>query len=148
MLKMTLKKFFETDIDEGNRELYILKKDKRILYIGISERGIWNRWFGAMSGHMPRNGWGEFFPGSQAGRAVIENFPKSWEWQIELWAIKDCCKFLAIPYNERFTIKHVEPLMVEKLRPELNRMHANYGSIESDLIDTSHLKDVHRKTFG
>jgi hypothetical protein len=150
MLKMTLKKFFKTDIDEGRHELYILKRGSDVLYIGISERGVWNRWFGRMSGHMMRNIWGEFFPGSQAGRAVIENFPKSWQWTIELWTIQDCAEFLNIQAgNESIYLHHVEQLMIEKLQPSLNVMHARYNKDTSDLFDTSaDQQKAHRKLYG
>jgi hypothetical protein len=149
MLKMTLKKFFESDIDEGNHELYILKQSRRVLYIGISERGVWNRWFGFRGPHIGRNLWGEMFPNSPAGRAVIENFPKSWKWQFELWTVEDCVKFLAIPHNDRFTIHHVERLMIEKLKPSLNVTYANYHADTSDLFDTSdQQKKAHRDLYG
>jgi hypothetical protein len=148
MRKMTFKKFFETDWDEKDYELYILKKGKSVLYIGITERGIWNRWFG-QRGHMPRNGWGEFFHGSQAGRAVIENFPESWKWTMEVWSLNDCIKFLGIPYNRHFTIHNVEPFMIEHLHPSLNGTYARYHTDTSDLFDTTdQQQEAHRKTFG
>lgn len=147
---MTLKKFFESDVDEGAHELYILRKGRRILYIGISERGVWNRWFGNLSAHMLRNGWGEFYPSSQAGRAVIENFPKSWSWTLELWTIKDCTDFLSIPYHERMTIHYVEPLMIRKLKPSLNTVFVNYATKDGDLINhhEDETRAAHRKIFG
>jgi hypothetical protein len=147
MLTVTFREFFETSWDEGDHELYSLKKGKRVLYVGISECGIWNRWFG-QRGHLPRNGWGEFFPGSQAGRAVIENFPKSWKWTIEIWTLQDCAKFLEIQAgNESVFLHHIERLMIERLQPSLNVSYAHYHKDTSDLIDMSATQKAHQALF-
>jgi hypothetical protein len=150
MLTMSFKDFFETEWSEGEHELYILKRNAEPIYVGITVRGIWNRWFDSR-GHMPRNGWGEFFNGSQVGRAVIENFPESWGWEMELWTLDDCIRFLGEEVDGlRLEIRHTEKLMIDKLKPSLNFRDAlHYHKDTSDLIDTSRLQQkAHRELYG
>jgi hypothetical protein len=149
MLTMTFKDFYQTDWDEGQHELYILKRGSDVLYIGISERGIWNRWFGGRSSHILSNLWGEKFPGSEVGRAVLENALESADWIMELWTVQDCADFLTEYSHLKFTsIRQVEPFMIEELKPSLNVIFANYQKKQTDLIDRSHLAEAHRKIFG
>jgi len=124
VIKTTLEKFYKSDVDSlDNFELYILKDKRKVLYIGISKRGIWNRWFDPR-GHMPKNIYGDFYYGSSVGRKVITSFPKSWKWTIELWTRKDCLEFLKIDETDsvRFviSINYCESAMIAILKPKLN----------------------------
>lgn len=93
MIEITFKQFYEYTYDEeGFHELYIMKNGlDEILYIGISNQNIWNRWFG-MRGHILDNG--KFMSGeSSVGKNVVNHLPDSWNWKIQLWTLDDCIEF-------------------------------------------------------
>lgn len=48
--------------------------------------------------------------------------PDSWDWKIQLWTLEDCLRFCADELNPkgRYTIKWLEPIMIQRLRPNLN----------------------------
>jgi len=84
MIEITFKNFFEYKYShEEFHELYIMKNGlDEVLYIGISEQNIWNRWFG-FNGHI-RDG-GNFLQGrSSVGEKVVDYLPDSWDWKIQL----------------------------------------------------------------
>jgi hypothetical protein len=147
MITMTFADFYKTDWDEGEHELYVLKRGSDVLYVGISERGIWNRWFGSW-GHIPANGWGERFAGSQAGRAVLQNAPESANWIMELWTVQDCARFINRPDLRFRNIRQVEPYMIELLKPSLNVALTTYAKKPSELIDHAELEAAYREVFG
>jgi len=74
----------EYDSKDEVPELYVLKNEALVLYVGISTRNIWERWFGGFGSHLVRNYYGEWFSTSDAGRAVLENMPASKDWMVEL----------------------------------------------------------------
>ena len=122
MIELNFKQFHEQQYRENRYELYVLKNETgNILYVGISKRDIWERWFG-WGGHMTWDGdviYGE----SPIGVKIKNNMPDSLNWKIQLWTLKDC---LRICRNElsstapEITIHDVEPIMIQKLSPVLN----------------------------
>ena len=122
MIEITFRKFFEYKYHEDDfHELYIMKNGLgEILYIGISSENIWNRWFG-WRGHI-MVGTNYLVGESSVGRKVVDHLPDSWNWKIQLWTLEDCKEFCAddLNPNGRYTIKWLEPLMIQKLRPALN----------------------------
>lgn len=149
MISLKFGKFMDGNYDDKDEchELYILKKDNQVLYVGISKRDIWDRWFSGWSSHMILNGWGEWFSDSRVGRAVTENMPVSLEWDIEFFTKEDCLKLLG-QNIEKCSIEYIEGLIINKLQPSLNIALANYSHGQTDLIDFSHLKAGHRKVYG
>jgi len=122
MIEITFREFFEYKYrEEGFHELYIMKNGLgEILYIGISEQNIWNRWFG-LNGHIMEGP--NFLIGeSSVGRKVVDHLPDSWDWKIQLWTLNDCVEFCADELNPdgRYDIKTLEPFMIQKLRSSLN----------------------------
>ena len=135
MFSTTLKQFKSgdcpvgepTDCKANNYELYVVKNlSNEILYIGISQANIWDRWFGSrgrlrtyLSGY-----WCD-----SISREFIENLPESWNWIIDLYTFWDCARTVKLPdyikvsleelyyYNG---IKDFERAMIEKYHPKLN----------------------------
>jgi hypothetical protein len=150
MISVRFEEFMNGEYDNKDEahELYVLKNESLVLYVGISTRNIWERWFGSISSHLVRNYYGEWFSTSDAGRAVLENMPVSNDWTIELWTLQDCIDFL----GERFaranksalSIRYVEPYMIGKLRPSLNVIYANYeeGRTEGQ-GDSANISELH-----
>ena len=122
MIEITFKDFYEYKYrEDGFHELYVMKNGlEEILYVGISNQNIWNRWFG-WNGHImdgPRYMVGE----SSVGQKIVDHLPDSCNWKIQLWTFKDCVSFCADELNPhgRYTIKWLEPFMIQKLHPSLN----------------------------
>lgn len=121
MITLTFAEFHKGDYDDKDEchDLYIIKRDTETLYVGISTRDVWNRWFGQWGGHIRRNGWGEYFHTSEIGRAVIENMPQSNNWTVELWTLDDLRKYFATPL---LSLRRAENLMIKQLKPCHNTM--------------------------
>lgn len=153
MIKLRFEKFMSGKYDNKDEahELYVLKNESLVLYVGISTRDIWNRWFGGNSSHLVKNFYGEWFSTSDAGRAVIENLPASNNWIVELWTLQDCIDFL----DDRFeganksalTINYVEPFMIGKMRPSLNINYANYEKPAENAEVSAKTSGLHEKSF-
>ena len=62
---------------------------------------------------------------SSVGQKVVDHLPDSWDWKIQLWSLDDCLEFCSdeLNPNGRYTIKWLEPIMIQKLRPSLNVMY-------------------------
>jgi hypothetical protein len=113
--------------DDGKYRLYMMKNGLGdVLYIGISERSIWERWF-SWGGHMTWDG--DIIVGESSIGTKIENhLPDSLDWHIQLWTLQDCLEVLGdtIPSHVDHTIQDIEPLMIKKFAPALNRTY-NYN---------------------
>ena len=125
MISLTFEQFQNGDYeDNANHELYIVKDNKSVLYVGISSRGIWNRWFGKLDPHIGRNYEGKAYHGTNLGRAILNNLPRSLAWTIELWTIDDCTDFLGYELDEHakafVKIRFFESMMIRELKPSLN----------------------------
>jgi len=143
MLTLTFAEFAEgskfPDDFGRNYRLYVVRKGKNILYVGISEDHIWNRWFGGGTSHM----WfaqkysgtlegGSWQGNSRIGIEIQHNFPKSNKWLFDFWTLKEALDFMKTDYiyNEeynafiigihRLSIKDVEPEMINFLSPKFN----------------------------
>ena len=125
MIEITFKDFYEYKYHEdGFHELYIMKNGiEEILYVGISNQTIWNRWFG-WNGHII--GDARYMVGESAvGKKVVDHLPDSWDWKIQLWTLDDCVEFCAdeLKPNRRYDIKMLEPVIIQKLHPSLNTIY-------------------------
>src|ERR1051325_5832343 len=122
MIEIAFRELFDYQYpNEQFYELYVSKNGLgEVLYVGISSQNIWNRWFG-LNGHLsagPR-----FMIGvSPVGQKIVDHLPDSWSWKIQLWSLEDCCKFCVDELNPQssYTIKLLEPIMIQKLSPILN----------------------------
>ena len=150
MITMTFSQFTDPENfpDEKGLELYVLREKQNILYIGISQRNVWNRWFGNR-GRMWKGVGGSWGSGDHVGICIIENMPLSLNWEIDLWTLKECLTYLEWDYFHKdgftgeffkrqdgffpFTIKDVEPELIYTLSPAYN-MTYNNGHFEEDNI--------------
>jgi hypothetical protein len=74
---------FEDTPGDQAEELYLLRDGDEVIYIGITGRGIWQRWFDPFFGHTGARK-------SKVGELVNRMRPQSDEWMIELWTVDDC----------------------------------------------------------
>ena len=126
MIELTFQNFHEQKYDDAGYCLYIVKNGLGdVLYIGISEADVWTRWFG-WGGHMTWDG-DVVYAESPIGVKIENHLPDSLSWNIQLWTLEDCMEFLGdfIPPHVNRTIQDIEPLMIKRLSPALNRTY-NY----------------------
>jgi len=133
MIELSFDDFHEQNYEEKGFCLYVLKNGLGdVLYIGISTVSVWSRWFG-WGGNMMWDGkviYGE----TSIGEKIANHLPDSLDWKIQLWTLKDCQEFCGqeIPdpkfkltageYSD--AVREIEPRMIKKLSPALNR-HLN-----------------------
>lgn len=67
-------------------QLYLVRDEHEIYYIGISRTGIWYRWFDPFLGHFAKH--------SPIAERITWYGVRSNEWRIELWTLEDCLDFL------------------------------------------------------
>src|SRR5271157_2690979 len=122
MIELEFIQFHEQKYRGKRYELYMLNNGVGdILYIRISTRDVWERWFG-WGGHMMWDGkviCGE----SPIGVKIESNLPDSLQWKIQLWTLKDCITFFRneLPKDlHNITIHDIEPIMIQKLSPAIN----------------------------
>lgn len=125
MIALEFIKFHEQRYRRNRYELYLLKNGLGdTLYIGISTVDVWERWFG-WGGHMTWDG--DVIYGDSAVGVKIENhLPDSLRWKIQLWTLEDCRRFCRdkLPSDsETMTIRDIEPFMIQKVCPALNRTY-------------------------
>ena len=110
----------DKEYGEEPYQLYVVRKKTQVLYVGISESNIWNRWFYGNRGHVQTNIYGELMGRSSVGNAVTEE-PQACS--IELLTLSECieyCRDISHFKINRCDIKDVEPAMIFKLKPTLN----------------------------
>ena len=119
---MDFERFHNQDFIDRNYELYVLKNGSgNVLYLGITQRSIWERWFG-WSGHMV---WDRkvIYGNSPVGQKIEHHLPDSLKWKIQLWTLKDSIRFCREQLAKGMlirTIGDIEPIMIQKLSPILN----------------------------
>jgi len=156
MIEISFKAFHDQDYRERGYKLYVLKNgNEDVLYVGISTRSIWERWFG-MNGHIlwtDRYATGE----SEVGQKVVDHLPDSLQWKIQLWTLKDCisfCKDMLPSKRSSPMIQFVEPLMIQKLSPALNvacNLHPGKDTTpisEREKLRKKLLDDAYDKVFN
>ena len=125
MIELDFLQFHEQKYREKRYELYVLKNGLGdILYIGISQSNVWERWFG-WGGHMMWDG-NVIYGESPIGVKIENHLPDSLNWKIQLWTLEDCIKFCRkeLPGDIlKKTIHDVEPIMIRKLSPALNNTY-------------------------
>lgn len=125
MIELRFDDFREQKYEDKGFCLYVIKNGlDDILYIGISTMDVWKRWFG-WGGHMTWDG-NVIFGESYIGTKIENHLPDSLNWVIQLWTLSDCIEFCRkeMPdITSEITIREVEPIMIRKLSPALNRIH-------------------------
>lgn len=127
MIELCFNDFYQQNYEHKNYCLYIMKNGLGdILYIGISEVSVWERWFG-WGGHLVWEG-ALIYGQSSIGEKIENHLPESLRWNIQLWTLQDCIDFLgsSIPSHNSRTIQDIEPLMIKALAPALNHIY-NYS---------------------
>ena len=126
MRALTLREFYEdvriTAPSAYREELYVVRDSSgQALYVGISNRGIWLRWFGSR-GRMRQLPSGRWFGIDSTAWTIIDNMPQSWAWTIELWTVKDCAEALGAKLGDDDTrgSQRFEPGIIQLLQPRLN----------------------------
>jgi hypothetical protein len=121
MIELDFEKFHNHDYVEKGYDLYVMKNGPGDpLYVGISTRSIWERWFGS-NGHMVWDG-SIIYGTSAVGQKIEDHLPDSLTWNIQLWTLQDCIDFCKdiLPSNQIPSVDFVEPYMIQKLSPSLN----------------------------
>jgi hypothetical protein len=129
MIELTFYEFHEHYYDIHDEkftddffQLYVMKNGLGdVLYVGISRKDVWGRWFG-WGGHICWDG-NIIYGDSPIGVKIENHLPESLQWKIQLWTLNDCLDFCAnrLPDNVvGRNIEEIEPLMIQKLRPALN----------------------------
>lgn len=133
MITLTFEQFMKGDYDNRGEfhELYVLKGEGCVLYVGISTVGIWQRWFDYPNSHIALYGSKGMNYRSAAGEAVVKCLPESLNWSIELWTQQDCLKFL--DNQDLHDLRSIEGWMIDRLRPALNTEGRRYRIAEEDL---------------
>lgn len=126
MIEMEFSRFHDHDYVERGYRLYVMKNGVGDpLYIGVSKKSIWMRWFGTNFGHMIWEG--NIIRGnSSIGEKIEDHLPDSLTWKIQLWTARDCvkfCKELRNRYSYVPDIHTIEAHMVKKLSPILNSLY-------------------------
>lgn len=134
---------YDTKYDDKN--LYIVRNNESILYIGISETCIWSRWFSQRGSHMFFGYDFSLHGTSRIGKEIEDNIPNSLLWNIDLWSGKDALDFLEIKNSwddekgkykifdpfiqvERLCdVRYVETLMIRYIHPKYNSMGNNWS---------------------
>ncbi len=121
MIEIDFKSFHEQEYADDDYELYVMKNGVgSVLYVGISRRSIWERWFG-FGGHLL---WADQIiqGNSVVGQKIVDHLPDSLQWKIQLWTLDDCVRYCKDEYPIPATpnIGFVEPFMINKLSPILN----------------------------
>ena len=118
----------DKEYGEDQYQLYVVRKNTQVLYVGISESNIWNRWFNGGRGHVLINIYGEMIGRSSVGNSVV-NEPHLCS--IELWTLSECIEYCRSTTSfkiNRYDIKDIEPIMIHKLKPKLNVIfNTNYS---------------------
>lgn len=136
MLTLTFAEFAEGSKfpDFEDLSLYVVREGKKILYVGISQSNIYNRWFASPSSHMWITDDGRFGSNSSIGIHIASNLPKSYKWRFDFWTLKEALDFMKIDYlynadwqvclhpvsKRQLSIKDAEPKMINFLSPKFN----------------------------
>ena len=127
------------DAGEPGARFYALYDGPQCLYVGISRRWIWERWFDSTWGHIRGR---TSCLNSRVGQHVVDHLPASLEWMITLWTEKDVVLSFGEARNlgRHPGIEDLERLLIRHLKPSFNVTHnANsnfYGDDQGSAAET------------
>ncbi|HJS18003.1 MAG TPA: hypothetical protein VJ785_04600 [Anaerolineales bacterium] len=127
MIELDFEDFHDQKYEETGYALYVMKNGLGdVLYVGVSTRSIWDRWFG-WNGHLL---WVKNVVegNSSIGQKIVDHLPDSLKWKMQLWTPEECATFCIdlIPSDmQNPSLSFLEAFMIQKLSPILN---VNYNS--------------------
>ncbi len=155
MLEINFERFHNQNFKEKGYRLYVMKNGLGdVLYVGISNWSVWERWFG-WNGHIVWEG-KSIYGNSPVGEKIALHLPDSLKWKIQLWTNEDCVRFCkdVLPPNEAFhTAKYLEPFIIQKLSPILNEIHNLHPGKDTtpksewELMREMELDEVYKRVF-
>lgn len=133
MISLTFESFMNQryNAKQADYQLYVVRDDRQVYYVGISKRGVWSRWFGNR-GRMQQNAGGYWVSTDSISREIVEHWPQSLNYMIDLYTLADCQSFMAGKvddprfFSDRCRIDDLEPVMIDLLRPSLNGTYNTY----------------------
>ncbi len=155
MISLSFSEFYGTNWADEGYELYIVKDlTGSDMYIGISGRSIWERWFGGTTSHMEPLPNGSLAGISYIGEAIARRFPESWNWRVELWTLEDCVNSLLDAGTQsifgrsvhNLGIKDFEAYFIKVRNPYYNVMHA--GGANQDPLLKKRLDKAYGRIFN
>jgi hypothetical protein len=119
MYTLSFRKFTDPgNFPNDNVKLYVVRDRRDFLYIGVSKKNVWGRWFNQSRGRMRKDVYGNWVTHDAIGAYIARNLPGSLKWQVDLWRIDECADFLQTPSTYLFS---VESFMIAALLPRINR---------------------------
>jgi hypothetical protein len=154
VIEIDFASFYGQEYADEGYDLYVMKNGiGSVLYIGISRRSIWERWFG-FGGHIL---WADHgIEGKSAvGQKIVDHLPESLQWIIQLWTLEDCVNFCKdeYPIPAIPNIGFIEPLMINKLSPILNGSYNLYPGYDTTSTSKKEIEreklldEVYKKIF-
>jgi len=117
MYTLPFEKFIDPDyFPESKIVLYVVREKEHIYYVGISKTNVWYRWFGA-NGRMVKNIYDKWISYDSIGNHIIQNMPKSYKWDIDLWTAEESNQFLD---SSSTNLKDIESEMISAVLPSIN----------------------------
>jgi hypothetical protein len=117
MYTLSFEKFVDPDYFPDDKiVLYVVREKENIYYVGISKTNVWYRWFGA-NGRMVKNVYDEWISYDSIGSHIIQNMPKSYKWDIDLWTVEESNQFLD---SSSANLKDIESEMISAILPSIN----------------------------
>jgi len=108
---------------DSKTSIYLVRDDQKILYIGYSDSGIWNRWFASgIVAHLQQNIYGQWYGQTLIGEEILKNKPQSDNWGIDLFTRDECLEkyVLYAKVKEAVPTHWIEAEMIHSLQPKLN----------------------------
>jgi hypothetical protein len=65
------------ETDDSGYGLYVIKNERGIIYVGISNSGVWDRWFASNRSHIPSNIYSQRYAVTDVGFAIMDRRPQS-----------------------------------------------------------------------
>jgi hypothetical protein len=118
----------ETDAEEGQATVYVVRDGETVLYVGKATAGIRERWLCSRSPHISVNGFG-WHAYSSIGWTITEHLPQSRCWQIDLYTAEECQEIIKrhFPYCDHRSTNYAELALIQELRPRLNVANTGYA---------------------
>jgi hypothetical protein len=126
MLDISFDEFQRGTYKDGDYGLYVLSDGAVMLYIGISESNVWNRWFSSRNSHMIKMANGRWIGNSSISQYVIAHMPESKDYRIRLYTLEDLRSLWADEIIKRHVVptrtdfRDFEALMIKRFQPLYN----------------------------
>ena len=125
-IELTFERFMSQDYDDSADDIYtiyIVENAKDVLYVVMTKRNIFDRWFG-FSGHMEAGSNPLYY--SEIGKVIYHNMPESKLWTIKMLTTEDAFDLLGEKapkisnINSSHAIRKVEHYLIKELHPLFN----------------------------